>query len=571
MDRSWSCRGRWWEDGRVETRPYEEADLRCAVAVLSPPMRSRVLLFALHGAAFGVFALRNLGREAYDDAYFFKRFALHALDAGKLAWNLDEGAVHGSTSQLWQAVVVAITAVAPQHVVLGGRCVALLSLLLAAYLLIRTSAEHDGGVCATLALTSPACAYALLSGMESALLLALLAGCALLGASERGARARWIEPSAVLLVYLTRPDAVVLALALLFAGVRARRELYVRGALCAAALGAWLGIAKLYYGTALPLPFYAKTAGFSPYDAEFLAQCARSKLQHLALFALAALPLASVACLRLDRRNGFLLAGTAVFAGYHALLGVDVMGMHARFYLPALVPLALAGARGLSAGERRAGAVAATWLAALLACAALWLWSPEGRAERIAVPLLAAHVLAVLGLLACSTWPRVRARAAGLAASAAPIAAIALPGAPALARLDDDAYLHAHIARGTVFRGLPKLVACLGDRIHVYHSEAGVPGLLIAHGKVSDLAGLLSPAWLFRRADFDSFCLRERPHAIFLPHRNYRALNREIAGSRCLREYVRVTAGSASPLYLRADLAHRYARCPDPAPSALSL
>jgi hypothetical protein len=263
----------------------------------------------------------------------------------------------------------------------------------------------------------------------------------------------------------------------------------------------------------------------------------------------------------MDRVNAVLLAGSALFVGYHAALGVDVMGMHARFYLPTLVPLALAGARGVGveSAARRTLVATGVWLASLLAWLALWHWPPVGRAERIAWPLLGAHAIAAVWVLLGLSWPKLRERTTSAVVAAALAAAVLAPAGPRLAELDDDTYVHAHIASGTVFRGLPQLVACLGDRIHVFHSEAGVPGLVIAHGKVTDLARLLNRAWLEHREPFDALCARERPEAIFLPHRNYRALNEEIAASHCLNDYTRVIEESASPLYVRNDLVGRYA------------
>jgi hypothetical protein len=75
------------------------------------------------------------------------------------------------------------------------------------------------------------------------------------------------------------------------------------------------------------------------------------------------------------------------------------------------------------------------------------------------------------------------------------------------------------------------------------------------------LAGLLSPDWLFRRVSFDSACRSDRPEGLFLPHRVYGALNREIQRGQCIKGYVRVIEQSSSPLYVRADLYPRYAAC----------
>jgi hypothetical protein len=126
---------------------------------------------------------------------------------------------------------------------------------------------------------------------------------------------------------------------------------------------------------------------------------------------------------------------------------------------------------------------------------------------------------------------------------------------------DDTAYLKLHEASVTVFRGLETLRGCFGDAIDVYHSEVGVVGLRFQHGTVTDLAGLLSRAWLFRERTFDQACTAAPPEALFLPHRNYVGLNSEIRHSRCIQRYVRVIADSSSPMHIRADLLPRYRAC----------
>jgi hypothetical protein len=126
---------------------------------------------------------------------------------------------------------------------------------------------------------------------------------------------------------------------------------------------------------------------------------------------------------------------------------------------------------------------------------------------------------------------------------------------------DDITYLKLHEASVSVFRGLETLRACFGDAIDVYHSEVGVVGLRFQHGTVTDLAGLLSRAWLSRERTFDQACTAAPPEALFLPHRNYVGLNSEIQRSRCIQRYVRVVADSSSPLHIRADLLPRYRAC----------
>ncbi|HVR18457.1 MAG TPA: hypothetical protein VMS65_02130, partial [Polyangiaceae bacterium] len=95
----------------------------------------------------------------------------------------------------------------------------------------------------------------------------------------------------------------------------------------------------------------------------------------------------------------------------------------------------------------------------------------------------------------------------------------------------------------------------------LYHSEIGVPGLVLPHARIVDLAGLMSRSIALDRPRFDAYCSRDRPEVVFLPHRNYAEQNREIAASACLRGYTRVIGRSSSPLYVRNDLAAAFDGC----------
>jgi hypothetical protein len=131
--------------------------------------------------------------------------------------------------------------------------------------------------------------------------------------------------------------------------------------------------------------------------------------------------------------------------------------------------------------------------------------------------------------------------------------------APLEAPVRDDVYVTRLEAMVTSFRGLDQLARCLGTDIHVMHSEIGVPGMVLRDGRVTDLGGLMSPELATGRVTVEQVCLRDRPEAIFLPHRNYVALNRALRQGTCLRGYRRVVARGSSPLFVRADLAAAYA------------
>jgi hypothetical protein len=245
------------------------------------------------------------------------------------------------------------------------------------------------------------------------------------------------------------------------------------------------------------------------------------------------------------------------------------MGMHGRFYVPALPLLILASANATSepgegSGIARFDAMACAAFIALLAYLHLADGLPSAKAfELDGVPSFLDKSLAIGGVavLLSRGWPRPgRMVGAGLLSVTIAGSAALWPTQGIRLRSDGE-YLALQESRYTVYRGLETLRACFGRDIHVYHSEVGLPGLRFQNGKVTDLAGLLSPAWLFRAKPFSELCEAEEPEAIFLPHRNYRALNREILSSRCLTGYRRVVTDSSSPLYVRNDLARRFRSC----------
>jgi hypothetical protein len=519
------------------------------------------------------FTVAHLSVEPYDDSHFFKRVALNALQSGKLAWNLDEGPVYGSTSQLFQWLAVPVIAIAQGYSMLAMRVLTAAFLVAAFALVLRSSYEFDRGLAATAAFVSPVLLFPTLSGMETTLAFLLVALVLLLLFSERGRRTRVIVlPILVTLLYLARPDAILLVIGPIVAErwrsdlVRARRE----AALLALFIAGCLLAFKLYYGTALPLPFYAKQAAFSPYDANFIQASNSVRSVRFGLFLAFAFPLLLLALQKRDTTNLVLVGSAVTFSAYHFFLTIEVMGMHGRFHAPALPILAVAAARGASALSSRPPRARTGLLLGLASTAMFCLlgaihWLPFNTGFRLEkVELLTYGIVAPAVVFACvaGVYSTLHARAAAVI-----IVLTTASHAFALDRTDfklfrDQDYLALQTERYSVYRGLDTLHACFGERIHVYHSEVGLPGLRFQHGKVSDLAGLLSPEWLFEgKGAFDRFCTRDRPEAIFLPHKNYRALNSEILAGRCIRGYRRVVEKSSSPLYIRNDLHSRFLQC----------
>jgi hypothetical protein len=450
--------------------------------------------------------------------------------------------------------------------------------LIAAYaLLLRITARDDGGTCASYAFCSPVITFAALSGMETAFALLLLA--AFLWAVYAAADSlHWTAaPLLVLLIYVTRPDAVLLAVpVLLVERTRRNRRVPVRDLLLlGAGMVTLLCAFRLAYGTALPLPFYAKSAAFSPYDAHFRQISAHAGAIRAGLFAAIALPLVGSDGSQRSHATGRASCCSAA----HCSMGSFTTrarstswacmagSMRPRFRSWSWLRLAASPGRGVLPRRdhgRRWRSLRRVLLE--LRCSGSSARCQARRARR-PIRFRAGCTPAWHSQRCCCSWrgdPRA-ARGKQLAPGAVLLSTLAavvttfpLATNP---RLSDESYLARHTRNVTSFRGMDTLRACLGERIHVYHSELGVTGLCFQEGRVSDLAGLMSARWLFRTRPFDDLCKAERPDAIFLPHRNYRSLSREVTGSECITSYVRVVEQSSSPLYVRHDRFDAYSKC----------
>jgi hypothetical protein len=514
-----------------------------------------------------LFVAQGSDRPPYDDSYFFKRFALSFLDYGMFAWNPAEGPVYGNTSQLHQLIVTMITAVTRTRTLSVLRVLLAAALVLGLALMLDSARRYQARSAALFAFCSPVMLFCALSGMETAFVFALLALFLSVLAPGRATQRHWaLAPCLCVVLWLARPDTLLLSVPVwLFASYRERRR-WLKGALLiAVAIALCLVAFRLGYGTALPLPFYAKMRAYSPYDAQFLEVSRLGSQQRFSVFVWAAAPLGLLALARRDAWNAVLMGSMLAFVLYHFATTIDIMGMHGRFYAPALPHLVLAASRGeqAHAGSRLRFASAALYLLLVAALFEAQL-PPLGDLSSDDNLTAAYYVLGtVAGVYVLLVPQRGFLRALAPALVLLLAAAACLDGFQPTRRLlrSDRSMLAVHQARYSVFNGLDTLRACFGDAIHVYHSEVGMVGLRFQHGTVTDLAGLLSPDWLFRRVSFEAACQRDRPEGLFLPHRVYVGLNEEIQRSACIKDYVRVVEESSSPLYVRKDLYRRYAAC----------
>jgi hypothetical protein len=318
----------------------------------------------------------------------------------------------------------------------------------------------------------------------------------------------------------------------------------------------------LYYGTALPLPFYIKTHGISVQSQAHLAIFAPEKTKNALQAAFFGLPFVYVAAHDRTRWTPALLASGFSLGGYHYFATVETMGHHSRFYLPALVPIWIAAALAYPTflRERRIAVACLLWVGYLVVF--YWLAKIDA-ARRIDIVLDPARYYPYLAgcavmLFAPSALPWIPALL--LAAVFAVAAFRDYPlGKPRIR--DDETILLKQIAPRRVFRGLARLRERVPVRA-LFHTDMGAPGLLFPDARVVDLDGLLNEAITLRGVRFETLCREDRPEAIFVPNEAYPELRREVLESECLRKYRPVDDDPSSPLRVREDMHHLYATTP---------
>jgi hypothetical protein len=520
---------------------------------------------------YGLF--RGLGESPYDDGYFFERVAENLLKHGAVVWNAGEAPVYGLTSQLFLLPALLLASAAPAHYVLGSKILLAICLLGAGVAVLVRMRDLNGrrageaSLLCVAAWSSPLVLATIHSGMETALALLLVAVATPTNFAPGGSKKHAVR-SALLaaLLYCCRPDAAIIPCVVFWWAHWRERRVMARFTLALfLCVGSLLLLFWSYYGTAFPLPFYAKSVGLTALDESFRTAAFHGKVLHFLTFATFTAPLAAV-CLWGDRRRTLpFFAGAAAFVLYHLLFTEDVMGYRARFFLPALVPLLFGAAAGWDAflarcSSRALAAGLGVW--AVIAVSAYGLHFVEGdhgaALDRVS---MVAYLTAIAATAAAFVVARRRATSEYVAlAVLVPLTMVGLPPVWS-ARCSDADYLARSSAAVTTVRGLSDLARCLPTIEQLYHSEIGVPGLVLPDARIVDLAGLMSKEIGIERPPFDHYCLRDQPEAIFLPHKNYVALNREILASQCLRDYTRVVKDSSSPLYIRNDLAPAFLAC----------
>lgn len=297
-------------------------------------------------------AIPQLGATTFDDAYMFIRYANNFLSGNGFSWNASDGPAYGATSTSYLFTVTAARGLFPlsDATVLTGLSFAagLLScviLVLAGFLygnhlrkswipLLIIPAMILGGAFRFHSLTGMETTISLLGNSVFVLSLLLY--------EKRPDKLKFfLLLASAYASYLTRPDNGIYCLLLppLFlwaSGSMRKKQCLLYIVLFGVIISADLLFKKIFFGSALPVPFYAKSAGFyqgysglGNWNAiDYLIQFLRSSLP----FLLAAVLLVTKQTAR--RILGISLPMLLTFIYFTTV--IQIMGWEARYYYPSL-------------------------------------------------------------------------------------------------------------------------------------------------------------------------------------------------------------------------------------------
>lgn len=297
----------------------------------------------------------GVGDTRFDDAFMFVRYAQHWLDGDGFAWNPGEGAAFGITSPLYLALITSILGVtswSAASVLAGTSFVTGIAAVVAlVFLGFQVQWYWRGSrhswlplLLVPLLFSMPAFSYHSLSGMETtlSLLLNTLLLIALIKLIHAGSSAALFVTVCVgLACVATRPDSglyVALLPPLLILALNRqawRRALHY---VVLFGVGGLLLVLcyKWQFGDYLPLPVFAKAAGF--YDG-YLGVKKWNTVHYLLTFWGAVVPLLLVVgwCCQRSSALPVLVLGFVLTLTFAYLATVtQIMGMHARYYFPSI-------------------------------------------------------------------------------------------------------------------------------------------------------------------------------------------------------------------------------------------
>jgi hypothetical protein len=473
----------------------------------------------------------------WDDAYIVLRYADRLIATGVLSWNPGEPPTYGLTSPLFLGVVVPIRAGVDTSPALAALLSSLVCGVIAIGLMLRLIAGASPGwslaallrialLIISLALSAGPLADHLSSGMDTTFAMAWLSVYFLLVA-RRGPPAATLAGVWGGLAFLARPDLLLFTLStpVVLALTSSTREgqagafRMLRSTLIT--LGIQLALTTWYFGSTLPLPFHAK--GGNLYGDSIRETYAGVAWAQLRAFVRSFWPLflmAGVGIL-IDPRRWWrrdeplekgILAGVLLFLGYHAFFVLPIMYYSQRFYYPALPALAYLAGRGVTRLIESGPPIAA--------------WGAPARMVAALAALLAIAGVAHSGL---SEW-----RALGSVRAAGRFGGFSVTR---------------HFTEGGMDRVWPGLdvIAALPDDLRIATTEVGFPAAMNPGKRIIDLAGLDHADIALGRTSPSDVVRRERPDVLYLPHPDYREMNRRIRNEPDLLAAYEMAPEASSP------------------------
>ena len=328
----------------------------------------RGLHVAAAAAAAGVYAflvLQYLQGGFVEDSFIHFRYADNLAHGHGLAWNPGQGPVEGFTSLTWVLALAAAAHLSGASVPDVGFALGILfggGILLCYWLVARRCLPPGSDVAALIVplhlAVSPVVARHAISGFETSLTIVLMGTLALVWASRGGLpRTALLSAAATVLLALTRPDALLFAVAGTTAFVFAARSpdaarvYWVSFVLpLGVALAAYLAWKLWYFGGVIPLPALMKIAPQEIYSSPPLLRFVFSQWFEFLAYAAPVVFLAMIGLWSgaTPRQSALiaLAAGTAAHAVY-LLTVVPEMAFHWRFFYPVLPSLSVLAVAGL--------------------------------------------------------------------------------------------------------------------------------------------------------------------------------------------------------------------------------
>jgi hypothetical protein len=517
----------------IEPAASDDAPLRISRAAL---------IFTLLTSAT-VFIATILSRfhidPIWDDAFMFQRYAYRLLVDHRVAWNPGGEPTYGLTSPLFLLVGVPLRVLSRGNqalaVMLSSSLCAVAFVAAWVWLLYRGVTASPGAKKVALVVTAYCLATSTLvdhaaSGMETTfvILYATLYLLAATTAAQAATKRRAIVTGLVGgLSFSVRPELamytllVPFALALLGKQPETKRLGRIALPITAGLIALNLLVNRVYFGTALPLPFYAKSLNL--YGETIRKAYRGGTTNELIGFLSAFWPLfvaIGIDALRQGRRffraigpiELALLVSTTILILYHWIFVLPVMAYSSRFYYPALPGLLYLAAQAIgriaAALPRLEIGAAARHLAAAGAMAFLWL---------TLVPA------AFKALKECSR--------------------VGFEGR--LGRLD----VERHAKAEGPLKYWYKLddVSRLPNDVVIASTEVGMLGVLVLDKTLIDLAGLHEKSLALAPLSGDRFFEQYKPDWIYMPHPDYAPMIESMRSSKAFagyEEYKHTTLGT---------------------------